>query len=196
MENMGDMFEYARIHSGDFSRFFAMLLASDVAVQLSSGNPAYLAGHSGKDLADMVEGRELAPGDPDLPLGKSRFYWAGWAYAYLLWCTGKSLKYLAAHGLDTERMLSLYSPLHEADLSKLEEVCSGILAESCKGASAMKSARKRSGLTQSGLAAKSGVSLRMIRAYEQGTQDLSRAEYATVCALARVLSCSPDCLTG
>lgn len=55
--------------------------------------------------------------------------------------------------------------------------------------SKLKSIREAAGLTQSELAAKSGVTLRMIRAYEQGTKDINRAQVATVIQLAEALGC-------
>ena len=42
-------------------------------------------------------------------------------------------------------------------------------------------------MTQAELAERTGVSLRMIRAYEQGTQDISKAESASVFRLANAL---------
>ena len=40
----------------------------------------------------------------------------------------------------------------------------------------------------------SGVTLRMIQAYEQGDQDINKAETRTVFALSRVLGCVPEVL--
>lgn len=51
---------------------------------------------------------------------------------------------------------------------------------------------KQSHLTQSELAEQSGVTLRMIQAYEQGDQDILKAEVRTVFALSRVLGCAPE----
>ena len=47
-------------------------------------------------------------------------------------------------------------------------------------------------MTQKELAARSGVSLRMIQAYEQNYQDISKAEAGTLLKLARTLSCSVE----
>ena len=56
----------------------------------------------------------------------------------------------------------------------------------------MREWRLRADITQQDLADRSGVSLRMIRAYEQGTQDLARAEGATLLRLSQALGCPPD----
>ncbi len=52
-----------------------------------------------------------------------------------------------------------------------------------------KTIRKQSHFTQKELAELSGVTLRMIQAYEQGDQDIMKAKAQTVFALARVLGC-------
>ena len=53
----------------------------------------------------------------------------------------------------------------------------------------LKNTREAAGLTQSELAEKSGVTLRMIRAYEQNTKDINKAQVATVIQLAEALGC-------
>ena len=52
--------------------------------------------------------------------------------------------------------------------------------------------RNRNGLTQQELARRSGVKLRMIQAYEQNYQDISKAEVGSVLKLAKALSCSVE----
>ena len=47
--------------------------------------------------------------------------------------------------------------------------------------------RKQAGMSQSELAEKSGVSIRMIQHYEQGTKDINKAQVITVLQLAEAL---------
>lgn len=47
--------------------------------------------------------------------------------------------------------------------------------------------RKERGLSQSELAAKSGVSVRLIQHYEQGSKDINKAQVVTVLNLAEAL---------
>ena len=49
--------------------------------------------------------------------------------------------------------------------------------------------REERGLTQSSLAEKSGVSLRLIQAYEQGYKDINKAQVVTALQLAEALEC-------
>ena len=52
--------------------------------------------------------------------------------------------------------------------------------------------RKEQGLSQTMLAEYSGVNVRQIKAYEQGTRDINKAEALTVYKLASALSCSME----
>ena len=56
----------------------------------------------------------------------------------------------------------------------------------------LKRQRRSAGLTQKELADKAGVKIRMIKAYEQNYQDISKAEVWSVIKLARALNCSPE----
>ena len=58
----------------------------------------------------------------------------------------------------------------------------------------LKAIRKRQHITQRELSVLSGVTLRMIHGYEQGDQDIRKAEAQTVLALSRVLGCTPEVL--
>ena len=49
--------------------------------------------------------------------------------------------------------------------------------------------RKERGLSQSQLADASGISIRMIQYYEQGANDINKAESLTVYKLAKALNC-------
>ena len=51
----------------------------------------------------------------------------------------------------------------------------------------MKRLRKEHGMTQAELAERSGVSIRMIQYYEQGVNDINKAEAFTVYRLAKAL---------
>ena len=59
-----------------------------------------------------------------------------------------------------------------------------------------KTIRKQSCFTQKELTELSGVTLRMIQAYEQGDQDILKAEAGTVFALSRVLGCAAEVICG
>ena len=88
-------------------------------------------------------------------------------------------------------VMDMYPTFHEADISKFVYSALKIMSNSETDVSPLKRQRKSAGFTQQELAERSGVSLRMIRAYEQNKQNISKAEAAAVLNLASVLGCSP-----
>ncbi|MDR1832575.1 MAG: hypothetical protein LBQ97_07600 [Fusobacteriaceae bacterium] len=124
MNNLGDMFDYAINDCGYApGDFFDMFILSEVARYVEHGNPKYVAGLSGIELADKVTGRNSEPVQTAVcNIEKSAEYWAGWALAYYQWITGKSFIEIKNKGLTFQKILSLYPTLHEADLSKFVQV--------------------------------------------------------------------------
>ena len=173
------------------SLFFSMFLSSGVAGYFEKGNPRYVAGLSGTELAHLVveTATGLAPATNDGSFYLSPEYWAGWVLAYYQWKTGKSFRFIRDNGLDIEKVIAMYHPLHEADLDKFATVADEIIE---KSVSPMKKARERIGLTQKELSQLSGVTLRMIRAYEQKSQDVAKANFSTISRLASVLHIDSD----
>lgn len=55
----------------------------------------------------------------------------------------------------------------------------------------LKELRRKAGLTQAELAAKSGVNKRMIEYYESGFKDLNKAAFETGLKIAEALECDP-----
>ena len=191
MENLAVMMDCGINQCGFPAQLFhRMFLTSGVASQIEKGNPRYLAGLSGAELASRV--LELTTGESPAAIdGKytiSAEYWAGWVLAYYQWKSGKSFRFINDNGLNIEKIIALYHPLHEADLDKFAAVADRIIEEAVNSSvSPLKKARENCGLTQAELAGISGISLRMIRAYEQKSQDISKASFATVSRLESVL---------
>lgn len=193
MHNLGVMLDYGTLSEGDPSRFFSRFIVSGIAEQFGKGNPKYIVGMSGIELAENVfRLTGSIPGHlPYSPDGRSSYYWAGWASAYLQWHTGLSFEKMAESGMNVDRLLSMYRTYHEADITKFLEAALLIMSESARESS-LKRQRRLVGLTQQELSDRSGVKLRMIQAYEQNYQDISKAEVATVIRLARALFCDVE----
>ena len=191
MENLATMMDCG-INQCGFSPqlFYRMFLSSGVARQMEKGNPRYVAGLSGAELANRVV--ELtsgaSPASIDGTFTISPEYWAGWVLAYYQWKSGKSFRFIHDNGLNIEKVIAMYHPLHEADLDKFASVADRIITETVSTSmSPLKKARERYGLTQEELSRISGISLRMIRAYEQKSQDIAKANFRTVSRLESVL---------
>lgn len=197
MNNVGSMLDYAvnAVHC-DISMFFEMFLASGVASQIEIGNSRFVSGLSGVELCEMVlkKSSDIDIKNIDYQLfGHSKEFWAGWSLAYYQWFRAKSFLYIQRNGLDINRIVEMYPTLHEADLSKFVETADSIIENYLvERPNVFKTIRKQAKLTQQRLAEISGVTLRMIQAYEQGDQDIRKAEAQTVFALSKALGCSPE----
>ena len=197
MNNLGDMFDYAVNDCGyDADEFFTLFIVSGVSDSFGKGNPKFVAGLSGPELASEVTYRtqkrrlDILPSEDD---NKSREYWSGWALAYYQWYSARRFSEIQKKGLTMKRFLSLYPTLHEADISKLVSVAEHIVEKNnvCN-VSNLQKMRKLNGLTQKNLAEKAGASLRMIQLYEQKKQDINNAQAVTISRIAHVLGCKVD----
>lgn len=108
-------------------------LSSEIPGQIQMGNPDYLCGKSGYELAliafpnlltDSILEKALA--EPFYPQAE---YWSGTVIAYCQWKTGKAFsEILELYPL--ERILSNYHLLHEADITKVVEQIDAVLKNS------------------------------------------------------------------
>lgn len=196
MQNLGDMVEYAVCDLGfDPDVFFGWFISSGIASKFEKGNPKYITGMSGFELAEAVltetnvahEKRE-----PSFAEFKGREYWAGWILAYYQWETGKRFEDIVKDGLTLSTVFSMYV-LHEADESKFVEAANEIIARNRENRKTkLFEIRKARGFTQQQLSKASGVSLRMIQLYEQKQNDISKAQATVVISLAKALGCEVE----
>ena len=105
-------------------------LASDVSKQIEMGNPDFLCGKSGYELALIAFPKILtddiikqAISEPFYPEAE---YWSGTVLAYIQWKSGKSFSEILSH-YPLERILSDYHLMHEADITKMAEMIESTL---------------------------------------------------------------------
>jgi hypothetical protein len=132
MRNLAVMMDCGvRKYGYTIGEFYQKFLSSCVSRQFSQGNPRYLVGMSGAELADLVvqeSGGSISDkNDGTYTTGPE--YWAGWVLAYYQWLSRRSFAFMQRKGLGADTVVSMYHPLHEADLSKVAEVANGILTE-------------------------------------------------------------------
>ena len=110
--------------------FYQKFLDCNVSRQFAAGNPRYLVGMSGAELADSVVeasgGTVLKENDGTYSVGPE--YWAGWVLAYYQWFSRRSFAYMHRKGLGISEVVSMYHPLHEADLTKFSNAADGIIS--------------------------------------------------------------------
>ena len=130
MRNLAVMLDCGvRKYGYTIEEFYNKFLASDVSRQFASGNPRYLVGMSGAELADCVVevsgGTVLNENNGTYTVGPE--YWAGWALAYYQWLSCRSFTYMLEKGLGINKVVAMYYPLHEADLSKFANAADAII---------------------------------------------------------------------
>ncbi len=193
-DNLAVMIDYAVNWSGmDLREFYNRWLGSGVPEMFGIGHPKFTLGMSGIELAVRVVENTGGTLEADqtytFPWEDSSFFWTGWALCQYQWFKADSFASIDRGGLPIEKIHELFNPLHEADITKVFEVFDSWYHPEPVS---IKELRKLNGLSQQELADKSGVSLRMIRAYEQGSQRIGAAEAASVLSLARALHCDPE----
>ena len=197
MNNLGDMFDYAINDCGyDAEDFYTYFIISGVASAFEKGNPKYIAGLSGLELASIVISRTIKK-SPEIAaseyIDKSAEYWAGWILAYYQWYSSRRFADMKKRGLTMECILRLYPTLHEADVSKFVSIADQIVGRAdLNSATNLKRIRKAGGMTQKKLAEYTGVSLRMIQLYEQRKQDINMAKAVSLTRIAHVLGCDVE----
>ena len=196
MNNLGDMVEFAVCDLGfDPDEFFGWFISSGIASKFEKGNPKYIAGLSGFELAEAVlreTNVSYEKREPSYIEFKGREYWAGWILAYYQWETGKRFEDIVKDGLTLSTVFSMYI-LHEADESKFVDAANELIARNKeKRKSKLSDIRKARGFTQQQLSKASGVTLRMIQLYEQRQNDISKAQVTVVIDLANALGCEVE----
>ena len=193
MHNLADMVEYAVCDLGfDPDEFFGWFVSSGIASKFEKGNPKYITGMSGVELAEAVlniTNVAYASKEATHNIDKGKEYWAGWILAYYQWITGMRFEDMIRNGLSLSTVMSMYI-LHEADESKFVENANEIIARHKENRNTrLQEIRKSRGFTQQQLSDASGVKVRMIQLYEQRQNDISKARFEVVLSLAKALGC-------
>lgn len=176
--------------------FFKMFMVSDVARGIEHGNPKYIAGMSGIELArSVIYEKTLKYPDveskyyPDC----GEWYWAGFVLSYYQWLRNVSFKMIDSLGLSLEAIKDRYI-LHEADISKFVEVADEITKLNSGKGKVLSYYRKINGYSQKEFSELTGVPLRMIQLYEQGQNDISKANVDYVIRMADGLGINVETL--
>lgn len=187
---VGNMLHDAVVEFGmDGDEFLKLFVQSGIASEIEDGNPKYIAGKSGLEL--FLDVMEITTGKTyDVALVENYYrspeYWVGWVLTHYQWYSGHTFKNILEI-IPYRELLGLYDILHEADIEKSYEVFDAHFEQSDSN---LKTVRKLCGLTQKELAKKSGVPISTIRAYEQKSKDINKAQFDIVMRLAKALKCN------
>lgn len=192
--NMGNMLDFAVNTCGEEpDLFFEKFIATGVAEQFGKGNPRYVAGKTGCEIArEIFEECNISIDDIEdvMYVEKSPEYWAGWILCYYQWFTGRSFSEIY-RSVSIEQILKMYPTLHEADVSKFIDIMEEKLTKKFPETN-LKRMRMSAGLSQSELAELSGVSIRQIQLFEQRERDINKTQAQTLLKLSKALSCNME----
>ncbi len=194
MHIMGEMFDFAvNCLNYDIDTFYSCFVSSYVAKNFEVGNPKFVSGISGDDLALHVLKSIGVETEYITPIAKNNFdsveYWVGRICAYFQWNKNVSFKEMSDNGLSPSE-ISKYYELNNNDLPLFIIKIDRIFNENYfSKETRLAYYRKLRGFTQKQLSEKSNVSLRMIQLYEQRRNDISKASVDVVLALANSLMC-------
>lgn len=191
---LGEAFDYA-VNTCDIpgQSFIRQFVASSISKRMENGEPLYLSGKSGIELARDVlletTGKEPSA-EPEDRFARSAEYWIGWAIAYYQWWSERSFSAIF-RALTFEELRTVYRTLHETDISKFVDIADARIKELYPETN-LKRIRTAYGCTQADLAKQSGVSLRSIQMYEQRRKDINKASVENVYRLAKALGCATE----
>lgn len=192
MKNLANAFDYAinacKLEPDWFAELFVQ---SGLSTQFERGNPSVISGKSGEELVRDVLS-DVYPGEkmpvPTFSEGRTPEYWAGWALAQYQWASAKRFKNIFER-IPLSEIIAMYPAFHEMDISRFNESmdrrCSEFVAET-----KLRKIRESRQISQSELAALSGVNPRSIQLYEQRVNDIDKAQAQTLYKLSCTLGCN------
>lgn len=193
MENLAVAFDYAvnslKIDPNIFVQYF---INSGVASLFEDGAPHIICGQSGIELTRYILKKlsiNFEEVDYKYNLQKSKEYWAGYYLAYYQWKTGYSFKFIFDK-VSFIDIINMYHPYHEMDIEQFVDALNKKILKN--SINKLKKMREYMKLSQSKLSKISGVNIRSIQMFEQGYNDISKAQIHTVLQLARSLKCKVE----
>lgn len=191
-KNLANCFDYAiNDQKIDGESFYSVFTNSKYTNLFESGNPSVIAGLSGMELAMNILNEKMQLKNFNKKIhknGKTREYWIGYSICEYQWRTNISFKKIKDF-ISYKTLLSMYKIYHEMDIERFIEALDEIRDEKNKNSIKLKEIRNAASLSQSELARLSGVNIRSIRAYEQNTNNIEKAEYRTLKQISKALKC-------
>ncbi len=170
-----------------------LFITSGYAMQFERGNPAYIAGMSGVELARAVIIKTYGKRDLPEPTHSqecSPEYWAGWALAQYQWYCARRFKDIFER-IPLAQIISMYPIYHEMDITSFIDAMEE-LYQAAEGETKLRRIRESRGLSQTELALQSGVKIRNIQMYEQRVNNIDKAQAHILYKLSRTLGCDVE----
>jgi DNA-binding transcriptional regulator YiaG len=191
---LGRMIDYA-VHDLKYESdsFFELFIATGYAQRFGDGDFTLIVGKSGVELARMTVEASFGTSvntTPRYTVNRSPEYWAGWALAYYQYFTALSFEKIV-DAVPLSEIIMLYEPYHEMDIRQFCDKMSELYKEKNSDTN-LKRIRNLAGITQSDLAAQTGIPLRTIQQYEQRQKNINKAQAEYLILLSKILHCAPE----
>lgn len=191
---LGRMFDFAVYQLGySIEKFYDLFISSGVAKRFENGDVSLLVGKSGIEIGYEVLYKtfgDVQPIEIEFTAGRSEEYWAGWVLAYYQWLYDISFSKISEK-ISIRDILTLYSPYHEMDIRQVVDKLDEMMINEDEDTN-LKKRRKAAGLSQSGLAKETGISVRTIQQYEQRQKDINKASAERMLAFTKRLYCDVE----
>lgn len=191
-ENLAVCFDYVvNVCHINIDSFMFMLINSKIAHKFETGDPHYVSGMSGTELANIIIkecwNKEIQKKyKPQFE--KTEEYWAGYYLAEYMWKTGRTFKELFRR-INLSDIVKLYNPYHEMSIDHFNKAIDKMYY-SKEFETRLKQLREARGYSQSQLAKLTGINIRSIQMYEQRNNDIDKAQVNTLYKLSVALNCN------
>ena len=178
------------IEPDEFASAFAV---SSISKRFSKGNPTYVSGMNGCELARLVLDEVCYPytdSEDAMYLDRSPEYWAGWALAFYQWYYSRTFMEII-NAVPLSSIIQMYPVYHEMDLEHFIDRMDTLLGKAYPDTK-LRIRRLNNRMSQSELSRDSGVALRQIQLFEQRQRDINNASAVTLLKLSRSLNCSME----
>lgn len=183
-DKLATMFELGVLNENiEINDFANRFLISPICRAFETADPIFVLGKSANELVGIILGKE--PLNIEVNSYASPEYWVGYVLAYVQWYLNKPFSVLLK-AIPCDKLLNYYFPYHEMDLSQSVDLYISRLPMHCP----LKELRTNKKLSQTQLSLLSGIPLRTIKAYEQGSLDIAKAQAETLYSLAQTLGCT------
>ena len=183
-EIVGDIFRKATcIEDFEIDRFAQEFAKSEVAHAIEYGDLDYLMSEEIEDDIASLICNELSMEDcKDI---NSREYWVGYILVFIQRAVRRNFKEIFALYL-CSRLLKDYDTYGDMDPIEMVKKIKQYISMGNK----LKQFREKKKMTQQELSSTSNVTVKNIKAYEDGTVDISKAQGDTLFRLSRALGCT------
>lgn len=185
-EILGEIFQKAACIEGfEINKFAQKFAKSEIAHAIEYGNVEYLMSEKiGEDITNLICS-ESEFDIEDVNKSNVQEYWVGYILVYIQRAVRRSFKEIFAL-YSCNRLLTDYDVYNEMNPLEIVKKIKQYISVGNK----LKQFRERGKMNQLELSNKSNVTVKNIKAYEDGTVDISKAQGDTLFRLSRALGCT------